>query len=220
MKWCLENIEFKYPQGLKSPVFRSLSGVVDRRQSLGIHGPNGSGKTTLLKLLLGLVEPTAGTITLAGKPLREIPLWQIGRHTGFLMQNPRRQLFAATAQEELLFPFELAGTLTPAVREKADCLLSGFSLNNRNVASFLLSRGEQQRLALAAILMHNPEYLILDEPTSSLDAHNREFLMKELASWHQSGKGMLIVSHDQALLDMLCDEQYCLEAGKERNIGV
>lgn len=165
-----------------------------------IQGKNGSGKTTLSKLLCGILKPNEGSVEVFGKATRVMTLGEIGEQVGYLFQEPSMQLFTATVKDEMTFVSDFLGEESAAVRERSDQLLSLFQLDHLKERSiYRLSRGEKQRLALAAILMSRPKFLILDEPTTGLDQHNRHILYEMIGRLVFQGIGLAIVSHSKEL---------------------
>jgi energy-coupling factor transport system ATP-binding protein len=117
---------------------------------------------------------------------------------GFLFQNPDSQIFCSTIEEELVFAQKFQGGVTGAGKARAQEMIERFSLESAKASPVhALSQGEKQRLALATIMMSHPEYLILDEPTTGLDGVRKADLAKYLKEIHQSGVGILMISHDR-----------------------
>ena len=163
-----------------------------------ITGPNGSGKTTLGKLAAGLLRPARGRVLLGGEDIGGWPLGKIGGKIGYLFQEPSRQIFAPTVMEDICFPLILKGMKEEEARELAREALARFGMGAlENASSFTLSRGEKQRLALAAMLVNNPRFLILDEPTTGLDSRRKGVLGEILRRLAAQGAGVVLISHDR-----------------------
>ncbi len=185
-----------------------LSFQIGRGSIVGFLGPNGAGKTTTLRMLLGLVEPTAGTATIDGQPYVQTaePLRRIGAvleasgfHPGRSARNHLRlQALLASADEgridELLELVDL--------RDAADRRVGGFSL------------GMRQRLALATALLPDPETLILDEPTNGLDPEGVRWLRKLLRDFAGRGHTVLVSSHILAEVAHTVDSVLILNQGR------
>lgn len=166
-----------------------------------ITGKNGSGKTTLGKLLAGILKPDSGSIKIAQDNLASLTLGEIGQRIGYLFQEPARQLFAPFVLEELTFVPKLKGIPEVEAEEQARKMLALFSLSHLEKSPVLtLSRGEKQRLALCAVLMNNPRFLILDEPTTGLDVAAKEQLSLLLEQLVAGGTGIALISHDKSFL--------------------
>jgi heme exporter protein A len=175
--------------------FTALDGIdldVRRGESLAIFGPNGAGKTTLLRILARALRPTSGTVRFEGVDERDdlavrARIGLLSHHT-FLYDD-------LTARDNLLFFARLHGVAAPEAR--ADALLAEVGLERRGddpVRAY--SRGMQQRLALARALVHEPELLLLDEPFSGLDPHAGARLRATLETVRQSGRALLLTTHD------------------------
>lgn len=190
-----KNIVFGYPRRKK--VIKDISLNIFKEDVTAITGHNGGGKTTLGKLLAGILKPIDGDIFICGNNTKKLSLGQIGDNIGYLFQNPSRQIFTPTVTEELLFVNKLKGKDDKESYDEMERLLNFFDLESkRDEVTFNLSYGEKQRLALAAILMNKPEFLILDEPTTGLDKIRKEKLSKYLIELTAHGVGMIIISHD------------------------
>lgn len=183
--------------------------------TVALLGANGSGKTTLGKLIMGLLKPTAGQVLLAGRPIDSYSLGARGRRLGYVLQNPERQLFTPTVSEEIAFGLRYRGLAAEAVAERVAEMLALFELTAYAATfPFNLSRGEQQRLALAAIMALQPEFIILDEPFTGLDWLRKQRLAAILERVQRQGVGYLLISHDQDLCARLCGRKLSLAGGR------
>jgi ATP-binding cassette subfamily F protein 3 len=190
-----ENASFSYD---RKPFLENLDFIVERGERIGLFGPNGSGKTTLIKLVIGELEPASGTIRLGRK-------LTIGYYD---------QLAEGLDQDSK--PLEAIGDVRPDWTEpQIRSLLGRFLFSGedvfRRVGSF--SGGEQSRLALARLIVKEPNFLILDEPTNHLDLQSREALEEALLSY--SGT-ILFVSHDRRFLDNLAERIFVVDDGTIR----
>jgi ABC-2 type transport system ATP-binding protein len=167
--------------------------AIPRAQIYGFLGPNGSGKTTTIRMLCGLLRPTAGTARVLG---REIPrdANALRRKIGYMTQ--RFSLYEElTVRENLDFMGEIY-SLPPARREqRIEQLLAEFHLDRPDQRAGTLSGGQKQRLALAASLIHEPELLFLDEPTSAVDPQNRREFWESLFVLVDRGTTILVSTH-------------------------
>ena len=187
----------------------------DKDGITAVVGPNGSGKTTLTKLMMGIIQPTNGEVCLESRPLCEYSLAEIGRRIGYVFQNPGQQLFSTTVAEEIGFGLKQFGEQPEVIEEKVDFYLDYFELAAyRNVFPLHLSYGEKQRVAIAAVLANNPDFVILDEPTVGLDVYRKRLLEDYLKKVIQLGRGMVIVSHDHDFVERMADRVVSLENGR------
>jgi energy-coupling factor transport system ATP-binding protein len=160
-------------------ILNNINIDIKKDEFVSIAGKNGSGKTTLAKIMTGILKPTMGIVTLDGIDVSSMPLFEVGRKVGYLFQNPERQIFATTVFEELCFAMKFKHVPNEIIDEKVEEIIHRFDLEDiRDSNTFLLSYGEKQRLAIAAIVLNNAEYLILDEPSTGLDSIRKSELSK------------------------------------------
>jgi len=172
-----------------------------------LKGPSGSGKTTLLNLIAGIALPTAGHIRVSGTDLVILPEPQRDRfraaHIGYIFQT-FNLLAPFTALENVILAMRFANAIPQrAQRQRAVDLLARLGLSTRlSHRPAQLSRGEQQRVAMARALANDPPVLLADEPCASLDAATAQVVLKALQSiCRESAKTVLIVAHDTAALE-------------------
>ncbi len=212
----LSQVSFSYPRRQR-PAVAGIDLTFDRGGITAVVGPNGSGKTTLAKLMMGILRPDAGSIRLENRSLREYSLAEIGRRIGYVFQNPDQQLFCSTVAEEIGFGLQHLGWEPRAINERVEFYLDYFDLAAyRHVFPLHLSRGEKQRLAIAAVLAGEPGFLILDEPTAGLDAYRKGLLIAYLKKIAGLGRGVVFVSHDAGFVKRAADRVICLESGQIR----
>jgi ABC-2 type transport system ATP-binding protein len=198
---------------------RALRGVsfrVQRGEIFGLLGPNGAGKTTLIKILLGIVKKSAGEANLLGGP----PGDRAGRRrVGYLPENhriPRHH----TAYSALAYFGGLSGLSSTEVRRRRDETLALVGLERWGPVSVRkYSKGMQQRLGLAQALLHDPEMLILDEPTDGVDPVGRSEMRSLLLRLKQAGKTIFLNSHHLQEIELVCDRVAILQDGLVRREG-
>ena len=159
----LENLDYEYADGR-----RALDGVslqVPKGQWLAVLGANGSGKSTLARHLNGLLQPTAGRVLVAGRPLEEYTdIQQLRRLVGIVFQNPDNQIVGNSVEEDVAFGLENLGLPRPEMRRRIGEALQMVGLAGREkVDPAALSGGQKQRLAIAGALAMQPQALLLDE---------------------------------------------------------
>lgn len=188
-------------------VFRDLDARVETGEIVVLLGPSGSGKTTLLNLVSGIDLPTAGAVridgvTLTGLRERERTLLRRDR-VGFIFQF-FNLIPTLTVEENLLLPLELSGRDTAAGHQRARSLLAEVGLADRaDVYPDRLSGGEQQRVAVARALAHDPAVVLADEPTGNLDREAGRVVLGLLERLARSaGKTVLIVTHSEEAIPM------------------
>ena len=168
-------------------------------------GPSGCGKTTLISIIAGLLNPTAGEVTVLGEPLSRMTSRRLvafrGKEIGFVFQQ-YNLLPTLTAAENAAIPLLIAGWQRGRAVEKAKTVLASVGLGNR-VDSYpnQLSGGQQQRVAIARALVHEPRLLVCDEPTAALDAQSGRTVMELLRQVAvQPGRAVIVVTHDSRVL--------------------
>lgn len=178
----LENIQFAYPGG--KPVLKDLDFTLREHEKIGLVAPNGSGKTTLFHLIMGLVKPQSGRISILDKEIQTDKDFQfVRKNVGFLFQDADDQLFSPTVLEDVCFgPLNLGKSKKDAVEISRDVLnylgLEGFE----NRITFKLSGGEKKLVALATVLAMQPKALLLDEPSTGLDENTKKRLIDILVN--------------------------------------
>lgn len=198
-------------EALKGVSFR-----VERGTIFGLLGPNGAGKTTLIKVLLGIVRKTGGAAVLLGQPAGD----RHGRRSvGYLPENhriPRHH----TANSALEYYGSLSGMSAAEIRRRRPELLELVGLGDWGKTSVKkFSKGMLQRLGLAQALMHNPELLILDEPTDGVDPVGRSEMRGTLQRLKSEGKTIFINSHLLQEIELVCDRVCILVQGEVRREG-
>jgi ABC-type multidrug transport system ATPase subunit len=184
---------------------------VGRGELVALMGRNGSGKTTLLKQIVGLLHPQRGRVELWGQDTRRLGTEAIVRRVGYVPQNPNALLFADTLRDELDFTRRSHG-LPPGGYDE---LLRTLRLEQYiNAYPRDLSAGERQRAALAAILVADPEVILLDEPTRGLDVHQKQALGDFLMRLRDGGRSVIIATHDVELVARCADRVVILGEGQ------
>ncbi len=195
---------------------RSVDLGVYRGEVFGLLGPNGAGKTTLIKLLLGIVHPSQGE----ARVLSEIAGSRHARQRiGYLPENlvfPRHH----TGEGALYFYGRLSGLSESAIRKQIGPLLEMVGLAGRECEPVRkYSKGMRQRLGLAQALLHDPEILILDEPTDGLDPLGRSQIRELIEELKQRGKSVFLNSHILQEVELICDRVAIMAKGQLRAIG-
>lgn len=193
----------------------NISLKINKHEVTTILGPNGSGKTTLGKLIIGILKPISGQVYITNQDVSEMTLAQVGLKIGYLFQNPEKHFFSNTVEDELGFVPRLKGLNDDFLENRIKELLRLFQLEHlRKSSPLLLSQGEKQRLAIATILINQPEYLILDEPTTGLDVERKKVLIDLLKELRKNGIGMTIISHDHSFIEQLSQRVIKIHRGE------
>jgi len=187
------DVSFSYGPGMAS--VDHLGFQVRPGELVGFVGQNGAGKTTVTKLMNGLLKPSSGKVEICGLDTSSARTSQIARHVSTLFQDPDRQICKNTVVEEVAFSLELLGEDQEAALERAREAVDYFGLP-ADAAPFSLSRGQRQIVALASVVVTNPDVLILDEPTSGLDYRECMVVMDAVNAARERGCAVVMVCHD------------------------
>lgn len=193
----LTDVTFAYPHGGAS--VSNLNMCVYPGELVGIIGQNGAGKTTLTKLLNGLLHPASGTVRMAGMNTADVPTSAIAAKCATLFQNPDRQLCRDTVLDEVAFGLELHGVGTDEARQRARVAAERFGLP-LDESPFSLSRGQRQMVALASVVVLDPQVVLLDEPTSGLDYRECMTVMETVSEMAERGCAVIMVCHDMEVV--------------------
>ena len=167
-------------------------------QRIGVIGANGSGKSTFARLLNGLVLPTAGAVQVDGLDTREEGR-EVRRRVGFCFTDPDAQIVMPTVAEDIGFGLRRRGLSKAEVAAKVDAALAAYGLSGHaDHPAHLLSGGQKQLLALASVLVTEPDLLVMDEPTTLLDLRNANRIAQLVATLPQQ---VVLVTHHLELLE-------------------
>ncbi len=212
----IENLTRDYRVGFGGfKKMRALDGLnltIEKGEIFGFLGPNGSGKTTTIKLLLGLIKPTSGKITIFGKSPYDT---RIKKKIGYLPESPYFYDYL-TAYEFLYFCTQVLETK----EDRIDELLKLVGMEEaRNIPMGKFSRGMLQRIGVAQALLGEPELVILDEPMGGLDPIGRKEVRDIIVNLRKEGKTVFFSSHILSDAEMICDRVGILIRGKLVSLG-
>lgn len=203
----VDNISFKYNKS-KPYVLENFSAEFSCEKITAITGKNGCGKTTLSRIIMGILKPEEGKVTINGKDVSQLTLAETGRKIGYVMQNPAKQIFSTSVLEEMEYNLENIGVTGEVKKTRIKKYLEYFDLQGKERDfPFHLSHGEKQRLVLAAILSMEPSWIMLDEPTAALDYQRKDKLGEYLLKLQrEKGCGIIIISHDKEFVEKYANE--------------
>ncbi|NOZ77727.1 MAG: ABC transporter ATP-binding protein [Acidobacteria bacterium] len=212
-----EHVDFAYP-GQAAPAVSGIELRIAAGEIVALIGPNGAGKSTLLALLAGWLKPDAGRVTLDGEPLGRLGLRRRARRLAYLPQRVT-PLYDPTVEDVVTagrFPYRSpwAGPSETDRRTIAAALEATATLHVRGRRFTALSGGEQQRVLVASILAQEPEFLLLDEPTASLDMHHQVEIFRLLRSIASGGRAVVVATHDLNLASLYADRLLLLIGGR------
>ena len=198
-------------RGLRVRAVDQLNLDVPAGQVFGLLGPNGSGKSTTIKVVLGLVVPTGGGTAIFGVPSSEV---RSRVHVGYLPENPNFHRFL-TGRELVTFYARVCGVARVRRRERVDEVIEWVGLKDaaaRRLSTY--SKGMLQRIGLAQALVHDPQLLILDEPTAGVDPVGSAEIGELILRLKSQGKTIVLSSHLLSQVEDLCDRIAILDRGR------
>ncbi len=207
----VEDVSFAYPN--RGDSVAGLNMRVYPGELVGIIGQNGAGKTTFTKLLNGLFKPKTGSVRIAGLDTREVPTSTIAAHCATLFQNPDRQICKDTVLEEVAFGLTLHGTPQDEAERRAAKVIERFDLP-AGESPFSLSRGQRQMVALASVVVLDPQVVLLDEPTSGLDYRECMTVMETVREMAERGCAVIMVCHDMEVVSDFAERIVVMTKGK------
>jgi len=188
-----------------------ISFTVQPGELFGLLGPNGAGKTTTVKILLGLTRATDGSASVDGRPVSDP---ESRRRVGYLPEGHKIPGYLTAGQAMSIFG-RMSGMETAAIKRRTDELLERVKLSQwRDIRVKKFSKGMTQRLGLACSLIHNPQVLLLDEPTDGVDPVGRREIRDLLREEANNGVAVLLNSHLLSEIEMTCDRVAVLRKGK------
>lgn len=205
----LDSIAFAYSE--KEPVLNDLSLEIFEGERISILGANGCGKTTLLKILSGLIFPQSGEFTAFGDKIEQKNFSDkfskvYHRKIGFIFQDSDVQLFCSTVYEELAFGPLQFGLSQELVKQRINETAQMLGIEHLlEKTPYKLSSGEKKKVAIASVLILNPDVLILDEPTNSLDPRSQSWLLRLLHTLGDAGKTLIFATHNLNLVPEVSD---------------
>lgn len=203
-----ENVTFSYRD---APVLKGLSFHIRKGEQVGLIGANGAGKSTLMKAALGLIS-CQGEITVNGKPMCRENLADIRKAIGYVLQDSDNQLFMPTVLDDMVFGPMNYGLSRVESEERAQRILEDFHIAHlKNRHNHRLSGGEKRMVAIATILAMEPEVILMDEPSTALDLHNRRQLIDTL---NRLPVTKVIATHDLDLVLETCDRVLLIGDGR------
>jgi cobalt/nickel transport system ATP-binding protein len=214
----VENVTFRYGSVV------ALDGVsfdIQEGQRSALLGANGSGKSTLLRMLDGLCFPDSGRISFRGDNIDEAGLeddkfaMTFRRRVGLVFQNPDVQLFNPTVFDEVAFgPLQMRWPKAE-ILERVQATLKTLEITHlKDRPPHRLSGGEKKRVAIASVLVLDPEVLLLDEPTAALDPRSQSQIIDLLIGWGDGKKTVITATHDLGLVEDIADDCFLMQAGK------
>lgn len=221
----IENLSFRYDHYSGStPVLRDLNVSIRSGECLALVGPSGSGKSTLAQHLNGLLKPDSGYIWIDGKLLRwtTSELKALRRRVGLVFQFPESQIFEGSVFDEVAFAARQWGLPPEAIPDRVKSALAAVGLDYSEFKArnpLKLSGGEARLISIASLLVVDPDWLVLDEPTLGLDFAHWRHIRNLIFDRKASGKGVMLITHDLDLALHVCPRTLILKEGRLRYDG-
>lgn len=214
----VENLTYIYMKGTpyEKAALANVSFEISDGEFTGIIGRTGSGKSTLIQHFNGLLKPASGKVAVngidtAGKDLRDLR-----RHVGIVFQYPEHQLFDETVLDDVAFGIRKAGVAAGEVNDRVIDALRAVGLNADILkkSPFELSGGQKRRVAIAGVLVMEPDIIVLDEPTAGLDPRGRDEIFDFIGHLHDSkGNTVILVSHSMEDVARLARRVIVMDGG-------
>lgn len=196
------DVTYQYPGYPPVKALENINLTIRAGEMVGIVGQNGSGKSTLVKSFVGLLRPTRGEVLVNGTNIRGIPVGEMSRRVGLVLQNPDYQLFTTSCKEEILFGLKNLGITGEEAEARTRSALGLVGLQDEmETFPFRMSFGDRRKLAVAATAALDPQVLILDEPTTAQD-HRGRYQLAEIGRRFrdEGGRTILMITHDMDLI--------------------
>ncbi|MCJ7690688.1 MAG: energy-coupling factor ABC transporter ATP-binding protein [Clostridiaceae bacterium] len=197
----MKNIYYSYDNS--DSALENVSLQIVSGESVAFIGPNGSGKSTLMKLINGLVSPSRGSYSFEGveinskKLQNDLFLKGFHKKIGFIFQNSEVQLFCSNVYDEIAFGVRQMGMSEEEVQIRVYDILKLLKVEHlKDRQPYHLSGGEKRKIAIASVLVMNPEVLVFDEPMNGLDPQSKRFLKGLMIELNEAGKTILCSTHD------------------------
>jgi cobalt/nickel transport system ATP-binding protein len=218
----VEDASYAYLE--RFPALHEVSVCVHRGEKVALVGANGCGKSTLLKVLDGLVFPDRGRYTAFDADITEEHLEDeqfsqgFRSRIGFVFQNSDAQVFSPTVREEIAFgPLNMGLSRDEAAARVEDTLAMLGIADLAGRAPYQLSGGQKKRVAIASVLVMNPDVLLFDEPTAALDPRTQQWLIELIVELNAAGKTIVLATHDLDTLERLADR--CIVFSEDHRVA-
>ena len=209
-----EHVRYAYDDG--TPALQDIDFTLYRGEMLALLGPNGSGKTTFAKILAGIYRLSSGHLHVLGQDVAKRHVRaMLPRTVSYVFQNPDHQLFCRSVSDEIEFGLKhLEMPIEQRKKVLSETLEAVHLTNVRDEDPLFLSKGQRQRLAVAAVLALGPEIVIVDEPTTGQDYRSVTEIMNLLCERQRQGKTIVIITHDMTLVAEYCQRVVAFRNGK------
>lgn len=206
------SLSYRSVKGAPHTVFHALNLDIHQGEHVALIGSNGAGKSTLMKLMVGLLKPNAGTVSLFNEDIGEKKAEDLSRQVSLVYQNPEEMFIKDSIRSDIAYAMEVRGI--PDWKQRTDELLARFRLTElQNRDGRLMSGGQMRRASLAIGIALNPAVLLLDEPTANLDIATRREILSVLEDMKDVIQTAIIATHDMQLVCQWADRIVVLNGG-------
>jgi len=211
----VQNLHFHYPDG--SRALQGINMLINQNSKVALLGPNGAGKSTLFLHFNGLLKPCAGKIRYQGADFEyhKAFLKSLKKRVGIVFQNPDHQIFSASVKQDISFGLFNLGYSVQEVAARVEEVGEKLGIGDLfDKPTHFLSVGQKKMVALAGVVVMQPEILICDEPNAGLDPGNYKILMDSLDTLHREGCTVIISTHDVDFAYSWADMAFILDQGQ------
>ncbi|WP_379198009.1 ATP-binding cassette domain-containing protein [Paenibacillus sp. GCM10012306] len=200
-------------------VLQSVSCTLQEGKWISVIGHNGAGKSTFVKVIKGLIPSFSGEYTINQQPLPRDRKgnMKVVPQIGYVFQNPEQQIFETTVYKELAFALKIRKDHTGNREQEIEAVMKQMELSSDllNMSPYQLSGGQKRRVAIASVLIADPELLILDEPTAGLDPLSRVALLEQIKAWQRmKNRTVIFISHQMEDVAEYSDEVMIFNRGR------
>lgn len=215
----IENLTYTYMKGspYEKDALKNVNIEINNGEFIAVIGHTGSGKSTLIQHLNGLLKPSEGKVIVNNIDTKSKSLVELRRQVGLVFQYPEHQLFEETVLKDVAFGLRKRGISTEETLEKVKKALNWVGLEEDVIekSPFELSGGQKRRVAIAGVLVLEPEILVLDEPTAGLDPQGRDEIFDIMKKLHkETGNTVILVSHSMEDVAKLVDRVIVMNEGQ------
>ncbi|NMM62390.1 ATP-binding cassette domain-containing protein [Clostridium sp. P21] len=210
-----KDLSFKYPDGTKA--LKSVNIKIEKGKKISFIGVNGSGKSTLFLNFNGVLKPSGGSLIYKGNAVKynQKSLLELRKNIGIVFQDPENQLFSASVYQEVSFGAMNLKLEETEVRRRVDEALKNIGMYDyREKAVHFLSYGQKKRVSIADILVMNPEVIVFDEPTSSLDPKHSSQIIDIFDDINEKGITVILSTHDVEIAYSWSDYIFVMKDGE------
>ncbi len=211
----VDHVQLEYPPPRRIRALADISFELPTGAFAAIVGQNGSGKTSLARCISGFLKPTGGRVLVGERDVQRLHPATRARHIGYVFQNPDHQLFKESVWDEVAFGLRNLHIGGVELETQVESTLRRLELwQQRDRHPFRLSKGDRQRLAIAAVIVLRPRVLIVDEPTTGQDPSRSREIMDLLAELNADGTTVVVITHVMELVAEYAQRVLVLHAGR------